>query len=56
MVLWSLLFAPEIQRDTVMLETDELATDLDAKRGETDCNKGDGAKRLGLRNATDVRL
>ena len=56
MVLWSLLFAREIQRDAVMLEADEMATDLDTKHGETDGNKGDGAKRLGLRSAPDVHL
>ena len=39
-----------------MLGADELATDLDTKRGETDGNKVDGAKRLGLRNATDLPL
>lgn len=56
MVLWSLLFAREIQRDAVLLESDELATDLDTKHGEADGKKGDGAKRLGPRNATDLRL
>jgi hypothetical protein len=39
-----------------MLGADELVTDLDTKRAETDGNKVDGAKRLGRPNATDLHL
>ena len=33
-----------------------LATDLDTKPGEMDDNKGDGTRRLGLRNPAHLHL